>query len=380
MSFIAIRFALLALSAPAASAPQETPTDPLKRLERVIEVIARGDDVESAAAARQLADLVAGPVAEAVGSLSSRPPAEELRIRAAVSRLSAELRFRLMRAGLPEQDRALLDDFTRRYEDLALQLFDDDLDVRAAALNQVPLAANTGAGILIAAKISDEHDDTVIDAAFETAVRLRDPVVARRLRQYVQDVTTWTRDGHLAGVQRESLDALAGYAVRAIEVIGVARDAESVPIILEHLAYFAGTRHWKDGVQGVASLSGSFPPVAHVALALGQIGDARATRPLLRFVDDATFMRYGRVEGQKITQTVGDTVVLSLARIHKIPFTDIGLLTGDDPANLAGFVDERARAEGRQKLAARLADISDSPAAAPGPTRPGPASQPSGGG
>src|SRR5262247_2664486 len=146
------------------------------KLSELIERIAKGDEAESAEATERMIERIVAPLTDAIGSLDKRPASEVVRLREALGQLSAAMRIRLTRADLPEEDRRLFDQFARAYPDLMRQLFHDQVRVRAAAVQQIPLDPDTGAGVLIARRVDDE-DENVAAAALDIAMKLRDKVV-----------------------------------------------------------------------------------------------------------------------------------------------------------------------------------------------------------
>lgn len=324
----------LLLLTPGPSGAQERPEQ--GGLRPLIERIATGDEVEFADATRQLVEQVVAPLAEAIGSLEARPAAEQVRIRQALARVSATLRVRLLRADLPEEDRKLLDEFARSYDDLLLRLFDENYRVRAEAVGQIPLEPGSGAGVLICAKVNDEDEEVAV-AALEAARKLRDGVVARGLMRYVRGATEAIRSGFYRPSQHELAMTVALFVKDAIVVLGEARATEGVPTILEALRYFAGTTYWAPG------------HVGEVAAALGRIGDERAGAVLLRLLNDETFLRRRTGEdGRAIVQTVGDLALLSLLRIYQLPTGSFGLHTLPGAEDFAGFTSAEEREAARR--------------------------------
>lgn len=349
---------VILLAVPVPAGAQQRPE--AERLRPLIERIARGDEVESADATRQLTEQVVTPLADAIGSLEVRPAAEQVRIRQALARVSATLRLRLVRADLPEEDRRLLDEFSRSYDDLVLRLFDDNYRVRAEAVGQIPLEPGSGAGVLIAAKVNDEDEEVAV-AALDAARKLRDAVVARGLARYVKGATEAIRSGFYRPSQQELAMTVALFVKDSIVALGEARAAESLPTVLEALQYFAGSPYWTRSYVG------------EVAAALGKIGDERAAPELVGLLNDETFLRRRTTEeGRAIVQTVGDVALLSLLRIYGLEARSFGLRTLPDAEGFGGFTTSGER-EAAYKAFRRWHDENASRPA--GQRRP-PASQP----
>lgn len=307
-----------------------------EQLQRLVDQIARGDEVEAAAATEELVERLVRPVADALGALESRPAAEQRRLRGLLSRLSAALRLKLYRAELSEVERKLLDEFVRQHPDLSHQLFDPNFLVRQASLARIPLEPNSGAGLMIAARVNDE-DEQVAAAALEVALKLHDPVVARRLTLYVQGATEAIRSGYYSASEQEIALTVAQFVARSIHVLGEAQDAEAVPTIIDALEYFGRSPYWIDRTAVTDSMN-----------ALGQIGDERAAQVLLGFLNDTEVIRFRAApDGRRATSTVGDVALWNLCRIFKVPPESLGLVVLKDFGVFVGFADEAQRVAAR---------------------------------
>jgi len=320
----------------AASSPAVRGDDGDARLKRLLDKVARGDEVESAAAADQIIEQVVGSFADAIGPLEDRSVEEIVRLRALMARFSGELRLRVFRADLAEKDRELLDAFAETYPELTRRLFDDHYLVRLAAVNQIPLEPNSGAGVLIAAKVNDEDED-VADAALEMAAKLHDPVVARNLTRYVRDATTTIASGFYGPGEQTIARTVALFVWRASTVIGAAGAAESTPALIEALRFFGRSRYWDNHQR------------AEVIRALGKLGNPRAAEVLLTFLDDGARLRWRPGEKDKrIQETVGDIALLSLVRVYKLDPGEFGLLVVEAEPEFAGYIDPEARRAGHR--------------------------------
>jgi hypothetical protein len=332
-----IRAALIALAIHGISttvfAQTESDSDRLKRL---IDRIARGDAVESAAASERLVDLVAGPVAEAIGSMESRPVEEQMRLRQALARLTGALRLRVFRLDLTGDDRGLFDAFTRAYPELAERLFDGDWRIRKAAVRQIPLEPNTGVGLFVAAKINDE-DAEVAEAALEMAAALHDSVVARALTRYVQDATRAMQAGLYGPQQWELALTVAVIVQRSITIIAAADYREGVPAIIAALEYHSGTKYW-DQTSRAAALR-----------ALGRLKDRQAAAALLKFLDDGSFLRWRQAgQDKRASETVGDVALAALLEIFQRTPDEFGLFVTPEDPTFAGYSGEDDRREGHR--------------------------------
>ena len=308
--------------------------DDQDRLKRLVDQVARGDEVEAAAAGEQLVELITRPLVEAVGSLEARPIEEQVRLRRVLARVTGALRMRLFRTDLSPEDRKLFDTFAASYPELVERLFDGNFRVRRAAVQQIPLEPNTGAGLLIAAKVDDEDAD-VAATALEMAAALHDPVVARALTRYVRDATATVESGFYGPHQQDLARVVALIVARSAPVIADAGSTESVPAISEALRFFGRSKYWDHHHRALA------------VRALGKLGDRRAAPVLLDFLDDSTRLRWRTVEdGKRLVETVGDVALLNLLRIHELRPADFGLQVPAQDPSFAGFADDESRREG----------------------------------
>lgn len=323
---------LLALLVGASAAAEDRDTE----LKRLVDKVARGDEVEAAAAREQIVKLVISPLADAVGSLDQRSVEEQLRLREMMGRLAGALRMRVFRADLPPEDRRLFDAFAAAYPELVQRLFDDHYAVRAAAVHQIPLEPNTGAGVLIAAKVNDEDGD-VAASALQAAAKLRDRVVARNLTRYIHDATVTIASGFYGPEQQHLAHAIALFVVESMRVVGNAGASESTPVLVDALRFFGRSRYW-DHYQRAQAMH-----------ALGELADERAAAVLLDFLDDPSPLRWQAGENkQRISQSVGDVALLSLLQIYRLSPQDFGMLPSPAEKDFAGYTDDDSRRAGHR--------------------------------
>ena len=307
---------------------------PDPELRKLLEQIARGDDADGTAA-DALIDRVTGPLEAALKDLDTRPLAEQVRVQAALARIRAVLRARVWRLGLPPEDRTLYDDFAHAQPRLVDQLFDDDADVRLAALNRVPLDPNTGAGVMIAARV-DDWEPKVIEQALELSGQLADRVVVRNLVRQVQDWTRTLRSGVWQGDDLAVYRTDLGYwTAHAAGVIGRGHDPNAVTVLVGALEYYARPESRSEFLQ-LDGLVG----------ALGRLGDERAVPVLLSLLADPTPVSQtanqvppGKVGEQKL----GDLALLSLAHIYRIDPAALGFQGAADIWERGTFPSEPSR-------------------------------------
>ncbi len=305
-------------------------------LKELVEIIATGDEVESAAAAQELIDRMTTPLLRAIGSLENRPIEQQVRLRQALARLDRTLRMRMFRLDLPPADRALFDRFARAYPELTLRAFDTNYRVRLAAVDQIPLEPDTGAGVLIAAKVNDEDED-VATAALKVALRLHDRVVARCLRRYVRDATQAVASGFYGPESQDLAHAVAIIVFRSIQVIGQSGFARGHADVAAALRYFGRSKYW-DVNQRASAIA-----------VLGKLGDRRAAPVLLEFLDDPAQHRWDQPENApRVVQTVGDAALLALARIYGFQPARFGMRVSPRNPDIAGYTNERTRAVGHR--------------------------------
>jgi len=307
-----------------------------ENLKRLVDKIARGDEVEADAASERLIEIVTTPVAEAIGSLSDRPMAEQLRLRTTLARLTGALRARLHRLELSPPDRALHDVFARAYPELVERLFDGDWRVRAAAVRQIPVEPNTAAGLLIAAKVNDPDADVAL-AALDAAAALHDPIVARALTRYIQDAVRALKAGLYGPHQADLERVTALFVQRSIAVVAAAEYEPGAPAAIEALRYFSRTRYWNQTHR------------AAVLHSLGKFADPRVVPVLMDFLDDPGFLRWRPVDDdRRASSTVGDVVLAELLKRHQLTPEDFNLYVAPDDSTFAGSISEEERQEGRR--------------------------------
>jgi HEAT repeat protein len=310
--------------------------DDQDRLKRLVDQVARGDDVEAAAAGERLVELITAPLAEAIGSLESRPIEEQVRLRRVLARVTGALRTRLFRIDLSPEDCKLFDAFAASYPELVERLFDGNHLVRKAAVQQIPLESNTGAGLLIAARVDDEDAD-VAEAALEMAARLHDRVVARALTRYIRDATTTVESGFYGPHQQDLAMVVAIIVAKAALVVADAEYDEGVPAVVEALRFFGRSKYWDHYHRSLA------------IRALGKLGDERAAPILLDYLDHPARLRWRTIgDNERAQETVGDVALLSLLRIYELPPKDFALRVVADKETFAGYADDDARREGHR--------------------------------
>ena len=307
-----------------------------ERMKRLIDRIARGDEVESAAASEHLIELLATPVAEAIGSMEARPIEEQLRLRQALDRLTGALRLRIFRLDLSAEDRKLFDTFIQAYPELAERLFDGDWRIRKAAVRQIPLEPNTGVGLLIAAKVNDEDADVATEA-LGMAAALHDTVVARALTRYVQDATRAMQAGIYSPQQWELALSLAAIVQHSIDVIAKSDYREGVPAIVAALEYYSGTKYWDPTSRATA------------LRALGRLKDRQSAGAMMKLLDDTSFLRWRwAAQDKRASETVGDVALAALLATFDRSPEEFGLFVTSEDPTFAGYSTDDERREGHR--------------------------------
>lgn len=358
---LALLAAALTLACARPAAAQQA--DRTERVRNLVEKIARGDEVEAASASERLIAETIEPLASALDGLAKRPPPEQLRLRAALSSVSAALRVRIFRSALEAPDADLFDAFQQRYPELVRQLFDDDYRRRIAALRQLPLERDTGVGVLVAAKV-DDYDADVADVAFEVAARLNDDVLARGLTRYVRDATEAVRGGLYGPAEEDIVIVLTKYVRESIRSIGAAEYRDAAPIVADALRFHARGKY-----------RGVFEPEVAID-ALARLGDPAAAPVLLEFLDDDAPLRsHAPAPGQLATEVVGDRALLSLLQLFGLDRAQFGMFAAQlASGEFAGFLDDQARQKARRDFRIWYRDhverggAGTQPASAPGPT------------
>lgn len=315
----------------------------------LVEKIAKSEDLEGEEAAEKLLDRLISPISDAVGSVESRPLEQQLRLRRFLGRLSANLRFRLVRADLTPEDRKLLDEFARFNPQLVDQLFDDDPRRRKAALGQIPLEPGTGAGVLVVAKINDSDEDVCAEA-FKAAASLGDAIVARGLARFVSDVVDALKSDVYGPGEQEQAMGLAALAGEAVKHLGDMHQADAVPAVCAAVAYFPKTRY---RTFFLTTPTGTRAEENDVVAALGKLGDPRGIGPLMGLIDDKEVWGWGnrgQPNGKVLTQTIGDSALLGILRILKRDPQEFGFVKNTEGGVAAGFHDDATRDESRRRI------------------------------
>lgn len=333
-----------------------------QRVRDLVAKIAGGDEVEAASASERLIAETIDPLASALDSLAKRPPAEQLRLRAALSSISAALRVRIFRSALEGPDADLFDAFQQRYPELVRQLFDDDYRRRIAALRQLPLERDTGVGVLVAAKV-DDYDAEVANVAFEVAARLNDAVLARGLARYVRDATEAVRGGLYGPAEEDIVIVLTKYVRESIRSIGAAEYRDATPVVADALRFHARGKY-----------RGVFEPEVAID-ALARLGDPAAAPALLEFLDDDAPLRsHAPAPGKLATEVVGDRALRSLLQLFGLDRARFGMFVAQlESGEFAGFLDDQARQKARREFRIWYRDHvqrdgdSTQPASAPSP-------------
>lgn len=339
------------LAALAQAGPLAAQTAAESDLKRLVDRIAKGDDVQSADAADALISRLVGPLSEAMEGIEQRPLSEQLRLLEALNRVTAQLRLRLQRAELSPGDRALFDGFLERQPELVERLFHDDPGERLAALGLTPRDAEAGAGVLITAKLFDWDIEIVHEALRAARQMNRDPVTVRGLTRFITQSLQWLNSSEL-GPGSEPIQLVLGqYVQSAVGILADAGAVESVPLMLQSLREVGRNpqREWLD--------------LGEFAEALGRVGSEEAGPALLDWIEDERRRRVSAIgPGKMITQTVGDAALLALAQIYKLDPAGLGFIKSPDDT-LRGFVDEAERREARRRLRSWMQQNAAKPAA-----------------
>lgn len=299
----------------------------------LVEQIASGDEDEAEEATVELIARVADPLAEALGAIEQRPLEQQRRLRAALTRLTAVVRLRLYRAGLPATDKKLFDEFFARNEELVVMLFEDDPRRRLAALHQIPLEPNSGAGVLLVAKLYD-WDVDVLEAALSATRSLLDEVVVRGLQRYITETTTMVCSGQLGPVERDLAIVYTDLTRLAIRQLGAAGAKDGIPTIIAAIQCFDQPAYRR------------FFCVEQALEALGRIGDERAVSILREHLNNPRLhMARGIGPGRLVRQTVGDAALLALAKIYELSPTTLGFYVDTSARPIIGFTDEQSRTD-----------------------------------
>ncbi len=321
-------------TAPASATQQPTAvTNPSHaEIERLVESALSTDPDAAELAGQKLVQRFIEPVEAALGAVGTRPDEQQLRIRKLLGRLHAALRVRLMRADLPGEDRELLDSFMKTHATLVERLFDDDPRVRLAAVRQIPLTRDSGAGVLLARK-ADDADGEVAEAALEAAAELADGVTARGLARYATGAIAALQGGVYGADQQEIATVVALFASRCVLVMGQVADRQSLPAAIDAARYL------------IASPYREIVEVEPLLHALSQFQDERVAPLLLELLDESQLVRTTPdPAGRAAVQTVGDAALWNLLKLYGLKPDALRMFTPEQPPRFAGFFSDADRA------------------------------------
>ncbi len=337
MPLILLAVLLVAMPQEPASQPASGDTGDLRG---VIERIAGGDAVEAADATDELIDRLTNPLVAALEAADQRPIEEQYRIHMALARLSATVRVRLHRASLAAADRATFDSFAQRYPELLMRLFDDDQEVRLAAIDQLPRDPASGAGLLLAAKLMDPSADVCAEA-LRLARDFDDPRLTAGLIRFVEKANQLLRARSIIGGQADLQIVITEFIKQAIAAVDSPAPEDGVPIIVEALR-----------VHGRGMYRAILEPGV-VLNTLGRLGDERAAPAVLEFIDDNEIFRARPLgAGRVALQTVGDAALLCLLRIYGLDPHQVGISHVELEGDFGGFFEDAVRQQAHRRFKA----------------------------
>lgn len=293
----------------------------------LVDAAARGEPQ----AADELIRTWVDPLAAAVRGADARPYAEQLRIAEALRRLTANLRMQIFVDTLPEADRALFERVRVRDAALLENLFHDDERLRLLAVERIPLEPDTGAGLLLAAKLRDWNAE-VIEAALEKAKKLRDASVLRGLRDFSRDILEELRASPARIEDPYVALAYASFLDRAAAILATPAAKEDAALLREMLAIFAEPAYRSFALNLRETLKGY--------AAIAEEADAAT---LVRFLAADDLRRLPDLPGETpLLQATGDLALLAMCRIYGIEPAALGLRGAAEGGEL-GFVDAETR-------------------------------------
>ncbi|MGE3181058.1 MAG: hypothetical protein AB7N71_05455 [Phycisphaerae bacterium] len=328
---LVLLFVPLSCALAVSAAAQSTDSHREKIRELVQEIAARGER----AAADAFLEAYLAPLEAALQQVADRPYEEQIRVVEALSRVTANLRLRVVRTELDEKDRESFDRIFSRERALVEDLFHDSDEVRMAALNRIPMEKDTMAGVLIAAKLRDWNAE-ITALALDKAMKLSDASILRGVRRFARDVLVMI-ENHGTGLSDPYVAiAYASFLDKAALILARNGDKEDTPLLLNILAQLNG-----EGIRRYAM------ELRNTVDALGAMGDERLAPVLLPLLSFGEIQRLPSLpSGQSVTRTTGDAALASLARIYGIDCAHLGMVRGDDASGVWGFVsdDDRGRA------------------------------------
>lgn len=329
--------AALAMGGTAVQAADPGDAERAARIKLLVQTIAAGNSADARDAQEQLIHLVVDDVATAAGAVTDRPAEQRMRVIRALQSLGAALRARVFAAGLSDEDRVLYESFAQRNDPLVRRAFADSVTERVAAVRQIPLTPESGAGVLLVGMLYDS-DENVIAAALERVSEFDDSVVNRGLVRFMDDALD-ALDAEVYGGDTVEIEiALGAWIAECAELLAKRDFKTAVPAIVRAVEYFHPRRDraiWDPC------------PVLH---ALGRLGEERAAPLLLDLLDDDHRSMLRRVDDVTFEQRIGDAALYALLRIYGLDPHAYDFHVISEPRLIAGFVDDRARAAARARF------------------------------
>lgn len=355
--FIALCLAVGPMTAAGLSQTASTDDDQIKRL---LERIARGQGVEATDAADELIARITRPLDTALDAFDAETVDRQRRVQQALSRLTARIRARLYRSGLPADERALLDRFAQLNQPLIDQLFADAPKQRIEAIGRIPVEVGTGAGVAAMTGMYD-HDENVVAAAFVACREYAgDESVGKGVTRFIDQAIAAHKAGHF--VDAEHAATVVIHVGEAVSVLGELKYAPGAPAAARAVRQYATSRFSSIFFIGLANVVDRSFPIE----ALGKIGDSRAAPVLIDLLAENRITGNRSLGGGRLLErTLGDEALMALLRIFELDPRDYGFIITSDARKIAGFVDDKNRQKARNKFKAwyrqHVADAKDGP-------------------
>ena len=305
--------------------------------EDLIKAILDGKDADGELTA-EVVDRTLGPLLDVIERHEPKNFAELRELDNLLMRYRAELRLRLIRIGLPEADRKLLDAYMITNPEQVTALLAAPVGQRIRTLNELPLTRDSAIGVLLVALIEDD-ELTIVDRAIERTRDLHDAVVARNLTRKLGDWLDRAEDDSYRPEEQPYRLLYLQFANKAADILRLCGSAGSAEVLRRGLKLQLDTP-LPMGYSGIVSF----------IQALGELRDAKSIDLLREALQNDTTHWNGFVEKTNnavpgaepervlISQQVGDVALMALLRIYGLSTEGLELVYRDkDDWTSAGF-------------------------------------------
>jgi hypothetical protein len=275
--------------------------------EQLVQAILDGKDRDGELAF-EVVDRTLGPLLSAIDHADPQTFAQLRELDRLTTLYLTQLRLRLIRMGMPDADRRLLDDWVDLNPEQAARLLAAPLDARLDALNELPLTPGSVTGVLLVA-LTEDHELEIANQAFKHAAKLHDEVVARNM---TRQLAKWLNRAEDESYRPDELPyrlLFLQFANQAAEILRQCEWTGSAEVLRRGLK-----------LQMESRLPAGYDLIWNYVLALGAVRDQAAVPMLLELLGKQRvhWQRNLPEHGGLLVQSVGDAALISLLRIYEL--------------------------------------------------------------